>query len=178
MKLALLFVLSLTSLLAENKFDNFLSAYEDKNYHLACEIGRELFRDDLHDESLLIAIGQSCAEDDYIDFNVALQRRLGKSADSRRAAVYFSTLVLQKRLLSQFMYEGVDLSQYSLPKTEHILSIIFDAIKNKRYTVIRNKPKHLRIGNEENYIDLSVEKKIHVDVYQNKTKIQEHRYRR
>ncbi len=178
MKYFLLFVLSLGSLFAEDKLDTFLSAYQDKNYHRACEIGRELFRDELHDENLLLAIGQSCAEDDYIDFNVAIQRRLGKSAESRRAAVYFSTLVLQKRLLSQFMFEDVDLSQYSLPKTEHILSILFEAIKNKRYTVIRNKPKHLRIGSKENYIDLYVDKKIHANVYQNKIKIQEHRYRR
>lgn len=178
MKYLLFFLLFLSALFAEDKLGSFLNAYQDNNHQLACKIGRDIYRSELRDEALLIAIGQSCAQDDYIDFNAHLQQRLGASMDSRRAAVYFSTLILQKRLLSQFMSEDVDLSHYSLPKTDHILSIVFEAIKNKRYTVLSVKPKHLRIGNEDNYIELFIEKKIHVDVYQNRTKIQEHRYRR
>jgi len=178
MKYFLFFVMSISTLFAQDKLDLFLSAYQDNNHQLACKVGRELYRAELRDESLLVAIGSSCAEDDFIDFIAVLQQRLGNTAESRRATVYFSTLVLQKRLLSQFMFEGVDLSEYTLPKTEHILSIVFEAIKNKRYTVIESNPKHLRIGDKENYIDLSVDKKIHVNVYQNERKIQEHRYRR
>lgn len=168
----------MTSLLANDNLSAFLDAYKKEDSALACRIGREIYRSGMKDEKILIAIGQSCAEDDYINFIGVLQQRLGESAESRRAAVYFSTLLLQKRLISQYMSEGTDLSLYTLPKTEHILSLTFEAIKNNNYTLVSQSPKHLRIGDEDNYLDLYVKKKIYIDVYRDREKIQKHRYRK
>lgn len=178
MKWLLIFILNMTSLLADDNLSAFLDAYKKEDSALACSIGREIYRSGVQDEKVLIAIGKSCAEDDYINFIGVLQQRLGESPESRRAAVYFSTLLLQKRLISQYMSEGTDLSAYTLPKTEHILSLTFEAIRDRSYTVVTQSPKHLRIGDKDNYLDLYVDKKIHIDVYRDRKKIQEHRYRK
>ncbi len=178
MKWLLIFILNMTSLFANDKLNAFLDAYQNDDAVKACSIGRELYRSGLEDEKILIAIGQSCAEDDYINFIGVLQQRLGKSAESRRAAVYFSTLILQKRLISQYMFEDVDFSAYTLPATDHILSLTFEAIKNKSYTLVPDNTKHLHIGDRDNYLDLYVDQKIYIDVYRDGKKIQEHRYRK
>ncbi len=155
----------------------FLQAYTAKDMDLACEKGRSLYRANIRDESILIAAGHACSAVDYIDFVGVLQQRLGFSEESRKAAVYFSTLVLKKRLISQYMHEGTDLKLYTLPNTDHILSRVYEGIRNEKFTLVSVQPKHLRIGNDKDYIDIFVKKKIHVDVYQNGQKIQEHRYR-
>ena len=176
MKWLLIFVLNMTALLANDNLMTFLDAYKNGETALACSIGRKIFHSGMQDEKILVAIGKSCADDDYINFTGVLQQRLGKSAESRRAAVYFSTLLLKKRLISQYMHENIDLSPYALPRTEHVLSLAFEAIRNKSYTLISDHPKRLHIGDKENYLDLYADNKIHIDVYRGKIKIQEHRY--
>jgi len=173
------FVLMLmTAVLSANKdLRGFLNAYKSKDMSLACELGRKVFRSNIRDENILIAVGQACASADYIDFIGVLQQRLGHSPQSRKAAVYFSTLLLKKRLISQYMHENVDLSFYALPLTDHILSRVYEAIKNKEFTMISKEPKHLHIGDSENYLDLYLKEKVNVDVYEKSKKIQEHRYR-
>jgi len=168
----------MTALLANDDLSTFLDAYKNGDTALACTAGRKVFHAGMQDEKILVAIGKSCADDDYINFTAVLQQRLGESAESRRAAVYFSTLLLQKRLISQFMFEDIDLSPYMLPRTEHVLSLAFEAIRNKSYTLVSDNPKHLHIGDKENYLAIYADKKIHIDVYRDKTKIQKHRYRK
>ena len=178
MKWLLILVLNMTSLLANDNLSTFVNAYKNGDTALACSIGRKIYHSGVQDEKILIAIGKSCADNDYINFIGVLQQRLGESAESRRAAVYFSALVLKKRLISQYMFEGTDLSPYTLPRTKHILSLAFEAIKDKNYTLLSDNPRHLRIGDENNYLDIYTDNKIHIDVYRDKIKIQEHRYRK
>ena len=177
MKYFLLFLLMTGILAANNDIRTFLDAYKRNDVFLACDAGRKLYHSDIRDENLLIAIGHACSKADYIDFVGVLQQRLGQTPDARKAAVYFSTLGLKKRLISQYMHEETDLSLYALPITDHILSKVYEAIKNEEFTVVSETPKHIHIGDKENYIDLYVKNKIHVDVYENSQKIQEHRYK-
>lgn len=174
-----LFLLLLTAgvLLANDGLRTFLEAYKSNDIPVACESGRHLFHSGMRDEKLLIAIGEVCSKADYIDFVGVLQQRLGQSPESRNAAVYFSTLVLQKRLLRQYMHEETDLSHYTLPVTDHILSRVYEAIKKKAFILVADNPKHLHIGDNNNYIDLYVQEQMHADEYSNGIKIQTHRYR-
>ena len=175
-KLLLGLIVSMTSLLASDNLSAFLNAYKKNDAASACSIGRKLFHSGLREEKILIAIGKACAEDDYLNFTGVLQQRLGESAQGRKAGVYFSTLLLKKRLISQYMFETIDLRPYTLPKTEHILSLVFESLRSGNFTMLSKSPKHIRIGDEENYLDLYVSNKIHVDVYKDTVKIQEHRY--
>lgn len=184
MKLLIVVLLLLTATFAQDNLARFVKAYKDKDMSLACSLGRQVYRSNVRDEKILIAAGHACAEDDFIDFIGVLQQRLGSTATSRRATVYFSTLLLKKRLITEYMHEDVDLSPYTLPLTDHILSKVFEAIKNKNFILIadtdpskKGSKKHLRIGDTKDYIDVYLQTKIYVDVYQEGKKIQEHRYR-
>jgi hypothetical protein len=165
------------TLLNADTLSSFLQAYKSGDSELTCTYGRDLYRTNIRDENILIAIGQACAQVDFIDFIGVLQQRLGKSSESRKAAVYFSSLVLQKRLISQFMHEDIDLTSYALPVTDHVLSRVFEAIKNGEYRLVSNNPKHIQIGTEEEFLDVYTDKKICVDHYKDHKKIKEHRYR-
>jgi len=173
--ISLIFIIS--SIYAKDDLSRFVSAYKAKDMALACSLGRQLYRANMRDEKILIASGHACAEDDFIDFIGVLQQRLGETPASRKATVYFSTLLLKKRLISEYMHEGADLSIYTLPLTDHILSQVFDAIKTKNFTIISDNPKHIRIGNEDDYIDVSVKNRVYVREYKEGEKINEHRYR-
>lgn len=166
-----------TLLSASDDATNFLEAYKSKDAQKACHFGRKLFHAGTKDEKILIATGQVCAEIDYIDFLAVLQQRLHSSRLSREAAVYFSSLVLQKRLISQFMFEDADLSEYMLPRSDHLLSRVFEAIKNEEYIVISLRPKRIQIGSKDDFLDLYTDKMIHIDRYKEQQKIQTHRYR-
>jgi len=177
MKSLLSVIVLSTTLFCADDLSSFLNAYKQGDSESTCRFGRKLYRENIRDENILIAAGQACAKEDFIDFVGVLQQRLGKSSESRKAAVYFSSLVLQKRLIFQFMLEDVDLSPYALPVTDHILSRVFNAIKNGEYTLIEKHPKHIQIGTQEEFLDVYITKKVCVDHYKDDKKIKEHRYR-
>lgn len=177
MKWLLAVVIGWTLLSASDDATNFLEAYKNKDAKRACHFGRKLFHAGARDEKILIATGQVCAEIDYIDFLAVLQQRLHSSKRSREAAVYFSSLVLQKRLISQFMFEDADLSEYVLPRSDHLLSRVFEAIKKEEFIIISLKPKHIQIGSKDDFLDLYTDTMIYVDHYKEQQKIQTHRYR-
>lgn len=177
MKFFLSLLLMSGLLLADNELRIFLEAYKSGDSSQACDSGRKLFRSHMRDENLLIAIGHACSEEDFIDFVGVLQQRLGQTPESRNAAVYFSTLVLEKRLIAQYMHAETNLDLYALPVTDHILSRVYEAIKNKDFTLVSETPKHLHIGNAEDYLDVYIQDKMYVDVYKNSQKIKKHRYR-
>lgn len=177
MKFLLSLIVIGTAAFATDNLTSFLHAYKIGNADLTCSYGRKLYRTNIRDENILIAIGQACAKVDFIDFIGVLQQRLGNSPESRKAAVYFSSLLLQKRLISQFMYEDIDISKYAIPVTDHILSKVYESIKNGDYTTVSHDPKHIQIGTPDEFLDVYVDKKICVDHYAGQKKIEEHRYR-
>lgn len=177
MKWLLAAVIGWTLLGASDDATNFLEAYKSKDAQSACHFGRKLFHAGTKDEKILIATGQLCAEADYIDFLGVLQQRLHSSRPSREAAVYFSSLILQKRLISQFMFEDADLSAYVLPRSDHLLSKVFEAIKNEEFIVVSVNPKRIQIGSKDDFLDLYADTMIHIDHYKEQLKIQTHRYR-
>ncbi|PHR54932.1 MAG: hypothetical protein COA44_12085 [Arcobacter sp.] len=177
MKFLLVFILLIGSVFAKDNLERFVQAYKAKDMSLACSLGRQLYRSNIRDEKILIATGHACAEDDYIDFIGVLQQRLGETPSSRYATVYFSTLLLKKRLISQYMHEDIDLSPYTLPLTDHVLSKVFEAIQSGDFELISQDPKHLRIGDKNDYIDVYVKNKLYINLVKDSKVIQEHRYR-
>lgn len=177
MKWLLAAVIGWTLLGASDDATNFLEAYKNKDVQRACHFGRKLFHAGTKDEKILIATGQVCAEADYIDFLGVLQQRLHSSRPSREAAVYFSSLILQKRLISQFMFEDAYVSAYVLPRSDHLLSRVFEAIKKEEFILISLSPKRIQIGSEDDFLDIYTDKMIHIDRYKEQQKIQTHRYR-
>jgi hypothetical protein len=69
----------------------------------------------------------------------------------RRNAVYFLVVFNEKKLLYSFLFDNFDISNYDFPKTDYILSVVFEAIKNKRYKklgeiyLIKNKDNIIKM---------------------------------
>ncbi len=177
MKWLLACLLGIGSLTASDDIASFLDAYKSGNAELTCKHGRNLFRSGIRDETILIAAGEACTKADYIDFVGVLQQRLGESAEARKAAVYFSTLVLQKRLIAQFMFDDIDIGAYTLPVTDHILSRVFEAVKTRSYVLIDQNPKRVQVIDRNELIDIYTDKKTYIDLYRDKKLVERHRYR-
>lgn len=179
MKLMLIFVVFMASSYAD-KYNDFLRHLNKKEYESACRVGKQIIYADEKDEKLLSLIAQSCMECDYIYALSMVQHRLRESKDSRRDAVVFSSVVLQKKLIYQFMYDDADISTLALPVIEHPLSHTFVAIRDKNYKVISSNPKVITFNHKDEkykvYIDKEDEGRIIIEIKDAKGKFQKRRY--
>jgi len=138
MRQLLLLVLSFGLVFAtEVNYDKFLNYYKEKNYKKTCRYAKKVLAK--LDNSFLSIAADACAKEDDINTLGIIIAKLYKNKSDRANASYFATLILEKKLIYQFMNDGLDLSGLVLPKTEHILSRVFEKLVQKRYKVIKNK---------------------------------------
>lgn len=124
MRIALLLLFGI-SLFADVK-NEILHLYKNKKFEKACEIGYSHFEANKRDEEFISLYSFSCLEADFIDrvsFPIVMLRN---SKESRANAAYFSIILMQKKLLYHALVDNYDVSVYSLPTTEFILSKVFD----------------------------------------------------
>jgi hypothetical protein len=167
-----------------NDYSDFKKYYYKHNYSdykKACQIGKKIVYGGERDEKILSLIGVACMRADYIDMLSIIQSRLYQSEKARKNATVFSSLILQKRLIYQFLYDDVDLSTLALPISNHPLSKTFVAIRDKEYTTLHVKPKMIEFKDADNlyrvYIDYTKSGKVAIDITLSDGTIQQHRYR-
>ena len=132
------------------------------------------------DENFVSLVGVSCSKVDRINLLGMLQRSLVKSKASRENASYFSTLVLQKRLIYQFMIDDLKLTDLKLPASNHLLSRVFERLSEGEYKVLSKSPKLLEIDADGRRMILSVSddepKKVLIDEYKTTGELERHWY--
>ena len=177
----LLLILIVPFFLYSSSYNRLLIDYKEQKYKKACQRGITLIRAGEKNEEILSLVGDACARSDYINILGEIQKYQRETKNSRENASYFSILVLQKRLIIQFMHDDLDLTGLKLPKTDHILSKVFINLADKNFEVINIKPKKVRIdsGSSEYtlYISPTGNKKIYIEEKNSKGKITIHRYR-
>ncbi|MDF1882094.1 hypothetical protein JHD50_12425 [Sulfurimonas sp. MAG313] len=145
-----------------------------------CDKGSYVYYAGYKDENFVSLIGIACAKVDRINILGMFQRSLVKSEASRENSSYFSTLILQKRLIYQFMIDNLNLSHLKLPSSRHLLSRVFDALSDSQYKVISTSPKLVEINTNGRKYILSVSddepKKVLVDEYKADGKLERHWY--
>jgi hypothetical protein len=124
MKLILIFFLAF-NLYAGVKHRMF-KLYQNEEYKKACTLGYDYFKKNKNDEQFLSLYGFSCLKSDYIDRLAQPVTRLKFSKEARANAAYFSVILMQKKLLYHALLDGYDLSSFSLPSTDYVLSKVFD----------------------------------------------------
>ncbi|MBE0494877.1 MAG: hypothetical protein IBX45_00560 [Campylobacterales bacterium] len=77
-------------------------------------------------EEFVNMYGHACVEIDMISRTVNPINKLIRSPETRANAAYFATVLYQKKLLYHAFVDKVDISYVRLPRTPHILSVIFD----------------------------------------------------
>lgn len=136
---SLLFLsLFLTYVFAYDK-DDIMKDYTSGNYKQVCLESASFYKNNGKNENLLTIIGDACVKSDFINPLGYIVKNLVSTPDFRQNASYFSTILLQKKLIYQFINDGIDLSNMRLPKTEHILSVVFENLATKNYIQIDEK---------------------------------------
>ncbi len=177
----ILLVLIVPFLLFASSYNKLLIEYKEAKYKSACLRGIKLFKRGEKNEKILSLVGDACARSDYINILGEIQKYQRNSKEARENASYFTTLVLQKRLIFQFMHDDLDLSSLKFPKTGHIISKVFINLSNENFEVIAIKPKKVRIESSDGdeytlYISPTGNNKIYIEERKESGKIIVHRY--
>lgn len=114
-------------------FDIVKHKYEEKDYRTACIKAGDIYNQYKDNEEFLSLYAHSCLESDMINRLVLPIIKLYKTPEGRENAAYFSTILYEKKLLYYALVDDIDISYINLPKTNYILSKIFNRFVNGDY---------------------------------------------
>ncbi|SFV63758.1 FIG00470045: hypothetical protein [hydrothermal vent metagenome] len=124
MKFLLTLVLALN--LYANTKQNMFNLYQNNKYEQVCQLGFDNFKKNKRDEEFVSLYAFSCLNSDYIDRLAVPTAVLKFSKEARANSAYFSVILMQKKLLYHALVDNYDLSEFSLPTTDYVLSRVFD----------------------------------------------------
>lgn len=109
------------------------SYFEKAEYTKICNQKIQDLLKDSQNEEFLNIFGISCLKTNDIDRLALPASKLSKTQSSRENAAYFADILLKKKLLLHAILDGADISYIRLPKSDYILSFIFDKFVKKEY---------------------------------------------
>ncbi len=148
-----------------------VSDFAKKEYKKIC-ISKNIKTDD---QNILSIVGISCVKTDRLYLLPYIINKLKKTKIARVNAIYFSTIILQKKLLYAFIFDGYPIDNFSFPKGSYILSKIFQNIKNGNYKY-SNGIYTIPLKNEKIFV-YKMGDKMMVDEYKNGKIIKTHWFR-
>lgn len=178
MKIILLLSLCMGwSYLHAYSYSEILKDYEAKNYEKICSQGSSLLSGNEKNENILIAVGDACAKVDAINPLGNVVKNLVSTQSYRESGSYFATLILQKKLIYQFMHDKINLKELRLPRTEHVLSRVFEELAKGNYTE-KEKKVEIKTSEFEYLLWLSNDnpKKVYIDEIKNGKLVHRHWY--
>jgi hypothetical protein len=125
MKKIFLVSFCLIHILFANTSTRIYDFYQQSAYKDACDVGFIRFDEIKNNEAYISLYAFSCLKADEIDRLSIPMALLNHSAEARANASYFSMLLLQKKLLTQALYDNYPLGKLNLPTSSHILSKVF-----------------------------------------------------
>ncbi|CAA6809236.1 MAG: Unknown protein [uncultured Sulfurovum sp.] len=133
-------ILMTTVFLFSSNLSTLYKLYEKQAYEKACDYAVKYFykKRNKNSEEYLTLYGLSCLETDKIYRIATPMLRLKKSKDARENSAYFSTILLQKKLLFQALVDKTSLKNLQLPDTNFILSKIFTLFVQEKYVLKEN----------------------------------------
>jgi len=137
MKKIIYMILMTTAFLFSSNLSELYKLYEKQSYDKACDYAVKYFykKRNKNSEQYLTLYGLSCLETDKIYRIATPMLRLKATKDARANAAYFSTILLEKKLLFQALVDKTSLEGLKLPRTNFILSKIFRLFVNKEYSL-------------------------------------------
>ncbi|MDF1878696.1 hypothetical protein JHD46_03475 [Sulfurimonas sp. SAG-AH-194-C20] len=120
----------LTLLLTINLYagikQNMFNLYQNHKFEKVCQLGFDNFKKNKKDEAFVSLYAFSCLNSDYIDRLAVPTAVLKLSKEARANSAYFSVILMQKKLLYHALVDNYNLSEFSLPTTDYVLSRVFD----------------------------------------------------
>lgn len=158
----------------------YIDDFKANEYGRVCDKGMKLYYGGYTEENFVSLVGVSCAKVDRINLLGMLQRSLVKTKESRENASYFTTLLLQKRLIYQFMTDDLPLDNLRLPNSSHLLSQVFEHLSSGNYKVLSASPKLVELDDGGHRIILSLSDdnpvKVLIDEYTQSGELKRHWY--
>ena len=148
MKLLVIFGLTLNFLYADIK-TSLYHLYQDKEYEKACKEGFKVFQKHRRDEEFVSLYAFSCLNADQIDRLAIPISVLKHSEEARSNAAYFSVILMQKKLLLHSLIDNYKLHELRLPKTDHILSTVYNLYSKVNYKRKRSHYTFIDPNNEK-----------------------------
>jgi len=184
MKKTVYTLLMTTAFLFSSNLSTLYKLYEKQEYDKACDYALKNFykKRNKSSEKYITLYGLSCLETDKIDRIATPMLRLRMTKDARANASYFSTILLQKKLLFQALVDNISLNDLHLPHTTFIISKIFNLFVNKEYSlkegVYTFKDKEKKEMKYQLYIetDKKNEKFMIIDIYKDDKFTHRYRY--
>jgi len=130
----ILFMFVVNFALASNLSD-LKQLFNDKKFTQVCIESGKIYQNNKNNEEFLNMFAASCLKTDMINRMVLSIIKLYKTKEARENAVYFSTILYQKKLLYYALSDDFDISYVNLPKTNYILSKIFDKFVKGEYNL-------------------------------------------
>ncbi len=90
------------------------------------------------DEEFVNMYAYSCMQTDMINRLTSPIVQLRKSKKSRANALYYATILYQKKILYHALIDGIEQIPTNLPNTDYILSKIYDKFSKKDFTKKQN----------------------------------------
>jgi len=177
-------LLMTTAFLFSSNLSTLYKLYEKQEYSKACDYALKNFnkKRNKNSEKYMTFYGLSCLETDKIDRIATPMLHLKMTKDARANAVYFSTILLQKKLLFQALVDKVSLADLHLPQTNFIVSKLFALFINKEYSlkegVYSFKDKEKKDTKYQLYIETNKknEKFMIIDIYKDEKFTHRYRY--
>lgn len=161
-------------------YNDVLKDYEAGRFEKVCNDGSIFYLRNDKNENILTAIGDACARTDSINPLASIVKNLVTTKEYRESGSYFATLVLQKKLIYQFMHDDINLKELRLPRTNHVLSRVFENLATDNYEVLDKTMRKLKIVTPESeyilWLSNDEPRKVYIDEYQNGKLIQRHWY--
>ncbi len=133
--------------------------YLNGKYSQACSMSGGLYMTYKDDEVFLNLFGDSCLKSDMLNRLMLPIIKLYKTKAARENAAYFTTILYEKKMLYHALCDGIDISYINLPKTNYILSKIFDKFTRGKYNLKDGAYWFSNDANIDIKYRLSIEKK-------------------
>ncbi len=121
--------------------DKIWKKYEEKKYSEICSksLDSKEYYKYRNNESFINIFAHSCLETDMINRLALPIVKLRKTEKTRANALYYATVLYQKKLLHHALADGLNIFPTGLPTTNYILSKIYDKFTKKEYNTKGNK---------------------------------------
>lgn len=172
-----LYVALLSSAAYAYTYQEVAQDYQAKKYEKVCNDGASIYIRNEKNEQILTIIGDACAKTDMINALGYITKNLVTTSEYRETGSYFATLVLQKKLIYQFMCDNINLKDLTLPRTSHVLSRVFEQLSKGNYKqtesgveIVTEDMKYLL------WLSKDEPKKVFIDEIKNDKLVQRHWY--
>jgi len=174
MKKILFFTIFITTLFGITKEDVY-NLYKSGDYKHTCTRGVWILNQFKHDDNYQSIVALSCVKADMLNTAIRITKTMNHTPIGRHNASYISSLFLIKKLLLQLVYDNIDISNLSLPKSEHPLSVVFENISHHNFSKVNNT--FIVEAKDKKYIlEPTKQNKFIIKIYKNNKLISKHIY--